>query len=307
MRSIRFVGISLLGTCLGLFAFAENASAGSIGLVPNGGCLSYASTEGTVYFCDRDLRSAGTGVIDPFLKLQRDQDQHDGTPSTYSSGWNTDAQKNDVPATNDMDQSHTNALLASDIGYATGPTGTGTYAVFTVDIDQQGAQNALGDILSLNQFELFNCDNDNKALTVTPGTAGSNCTSFFDLFAAGDWVNFDYRNHTGSGSGDIDVYIPSGVGFGTEWISLMDGWGCGITGLTCDTSNASTGLFPDNDGPQEWIRSGIVQTSTTSTTTTTDDTTTSGTVPEPASMLLLGAGLAASGYVRRRQNRRTCA
>jgi hypothetical protein len=317
----------LLGAALGVFAFSGTASAGSIGIVPNGGCLAYASSEGTVYFCDSDIRPTGTGYIDPFLRVNRDgagggPHNNDGTPDTYSSGWNTGTYAPDIvdltppeEGANDYDFSWSKALPAGEIGYETPPYpgATGDYALFTVDINQQGAQKKqpYNDLLSLNHFELYNCStNDYSSLSQCSGGI-----SFFNLFNVGDWVTFDYRNHTGSGSGDIDVYIPSGVGFGNQYVSLLDGWGCGITGLTCDTSDPNTGLFPDNDGFQEWISAGApLETNTTPSTTTTPTTTPSstntpsttntpsGAAPEPTVMALLGAGLVLAGRRLRRRS-----
>jgi len=284
---LRVQPILLLGVLL-LVGFSGTANAGSIGLIPEGECLSYATTEGTVYFCDRDLRSAGTGVIDPFLKLQRDPDNADGTPDTYSSGFNTDATQGDVPTTNDMDQAHTNSLPIADIGYGTVPTGTWGggetgYAIFTADIDQQGNPGDPSSIISLNQFILYNCQTNNYTTLAAP-----NCVEFFNLFNSGDWVNINYKLGSGSGSGDLDVYIPGTVGFAGPNIALLDGWGCGGPyAPSCTSANISA----DNDGPQEWIRTGVnsnVQPETP--------------VPEPASLLLLGSGLALAG---RRFRRRT--
>jgi hypothetical protein len=286
-------GVVLPGVLLGVFAFTGTASAGNIGLVPNGGCLTYDSSEGTVYFCDRDLRSAGTGVIDPFLRVGKDGDQQDGTPGTYSSGWNTDATKQAVnDPTNDFDFSWSSALDVSDIGFGTPPGGSGSYAIFTTDINQKKNDERY---LSLNQFELFNCTTNNY-------TSLGSCTSFFDLFATGDWITFDYSNHTGSGAGDIDIYLPSTIGFGTDYVALLDGWGCGVPGLTCNalpgTPGAATALFSDNDGFQEWLRTGDA----VETTTTEIVDTTTGNIPEPTLLTLLGVGLAAAS---RRFRRRT--
>jgi hypothetical protein len=94
-----------------------------------------------VYFCDADIRSTGTGVFNPFLRVQRDGDQQDGTPSTFSSGWNTDANSNDLvnPPANDFDASQSNALAVGDIKTSNPPPAPLTpYDVFTVDINQCG-------------------------------------------------------------------------------------------------------------------------------------------------------------------------
>jgi len=294
VKGILRSSVVLLGALLGAFVFTGTASAASIGLVPDGDCISYASSEGTVFFCDRDLRSAGTGVIDPFLRVNRDGDNADGTDSTFSSGFNTDATHQDgVPATNDFDASQSNALDVDDILFGTPPGEVGQFAIFTVDINQKGSEGSLADILSLNQFELYNCgDNDYTTL--------SGCTLFFDLFNSGDWVNFDYRNHTGSGAGDIDIYIPAGVGFGSDFIALLDGWGCDPF-TACDPSDAETGLFADNDGFQEWIRTGGPLAGSGAG---------SGGgaggpgVPEPASLLLFGTGLGIAAATARRRNKK---
>src|SRR5687768_2081436 len=147
-----WTGSVFLGVVLGVFAFSDTASAGSIGVVPDGGCLAYASSEGTVYFCDSDIRPTGTGYIDPFLRVNRDGmngSDPDGTPSTYSSGWNTGNYAPDLvnlespeKGANDYDVSWSKALPAGEIGYETPPvTGvTGDFALFTVDINQEGAQ-----------------------------------------------------------------------------------------------------------------------------------------------------------------------
>jgi hypothetical protein len=264
--------VALLIVLMWAFGAPSSASAASLGLVADDACIVFDG----VYFCDRDLRSAGTGVIDPFLRVGRDNAVHDSTDDTYSSGWNTDATKQQVnDATNDFDASQSTSLAVDDLLFDTPPGGTGDYAVFTVDVNQSKNEDRF---LSLVQFELYSCATPNY-------TSLSSCTSFFDLFDD-EWINFDYSNHTGSGAGDIDVYIPASEFTGlTGYIALLDGWGCDPS-ATCtdpDGANPETGLFADNDGFQEWIRTG-------GNITETITPTTAG-LPEPTLLTLLGAGL----------------
>lgn len=291
MRRICLVA-GLVGS-LTAFAAAQ-ASAASIGVVPDGGCLSYAG----VYFCDADVRPTGTGVFEPFLRTSRDNKSKDGTPSTYSSGWNSDGAP--LPESNDAKDNNqwNHSLTPSDIAVVNSglPTdvAAGSYRLFTVDINQQGAPTDASSLISLVHFELYNC--------ATPTyTALSQCSSFLNLFPNGTWVDFNYHNNneagggdgTGSGDGDIDVYVPDN-GFLGAYIALQDGWGTG--------GPDGGGSYADNDGYQEWAsRVGPTGTTTGGQTTTAGGTTT-GSIPEPATLSIMGLALAAVGYRMRRRS-----
>src|SRR6476646_5924744 len=110
------------------FLIGSTAFAGSIGLVPDQGCLSAYNG---VFFCDNDLSSAGTGVIDPFLRTNA------GGSFAVTSGWNTDSVKQDWTQANDADASHSNAITASSIN--TMVVDGVTYWTFLVDVNQQGS------------------------------------------------------------------------------------------------------------------------------------------------------------------------
>src|SRR6185436_19343126 len=118
---VRMAGVLALAACS--VRVGSPASASSVGLVPDDGCLVYAGA----VFCDNDLRSAGTGVIDPFLRTAG------GGSEPVTSGWNTNAAGNTWTQPNMADASQTTALAVGDIGTVT--VGNTTYWTFLVDVN----------------------------------------------------------------------------------------------------------------------------------------------------------------------------
>jgi hypothetical protein len=254
---------------------SSRASASSVGTVPDDGCLSYAGA----IFCDADLRSTGTGVFDPFLRT------NGGGGEPVTSGWNTDADGS-LTQPNMADLSQTSALAVGDIGTSTG--GGTTYWTFVVDINQSKTSS----LLDLTHLEMYSCG----TATYTDLSA---CSSFYNLFGGtvtydsngkpvisdSSWITFNYANHTGSGSGDILVFIPTDGSFPTTgFVALLDGWGM------------PPGTNPDNDGFQEWAGakdfecpSGCGSGSGSGSGSSAGQ---GPEVPEPASLFLLGSGVA---------------
>jgi hypothetical protein len=283
----------LLGILAITFGVCGTASAASIGIVPDNGCLEY----GGVYFCDADIQPTGTGVFNPFLRT------NPGGGLNPSSGWNTGANK-PWAQPNDADDSWTSALSASTLGTSANPvTGNGSYAVFTVDINQEGQPGADDSKLSLLQFQLFNCTSATYTSLASPG-----CTSFLNVFGgqitydandrpiitgSTDWVDFDYKQtSSGSGAGDINVFVPFNLFAGTTNIALLDGWG----------TSGTVGSFVDNDGFQEWKAQLGTQTCPDGSTPGPGGNCDIIVTPEPASLLLFGLAGVGSAYRMRRRH-----
>src|SRR6185436_20376713 len=96
-RAIRLILLTLFAAVPAATAHAE-----LIGTVAANSCIVYyASTGQQVFFCSTDLAPTGTGIFQPFLRVNRDGtggNPSDDTKSTYSSGFNTDASKGQVNA-----------------------------------------------------------------------------------------------------------------------------------------------------------------------------------------------------------------
>jgi len=278
----------LLGALLLVAASSATASAASIGLVGDNSCLPAYNG---VIFCDADFNpSTGTGTFQPFLRT------NPGGNLDPSSGWNTAAGKNDWTQPNDADDSWTSALALSTLSIVT-ISGT-QYYLFDIDINQQGQVGDDSSLLSLSHLQFYTCTTD----SYTDLTAASGCAPKFNVFGGTitytadakprpivsdtTWVDFNYRLHSGSGSGDIRVFVPVTALAGSQYIALLDGWG-------------TPGAYTDNDGFQEW-RAVLCPAGQTC-----DGGGGGGGInaPEPTSLLLFGTALSAFA-VRLRSRRK---
>jgi hypothetical protein len=222
------------------------------------------TTEGPIngaYFSSTDLQSTGTGLIQPFLKMQSND--------PLESAYNTDQKKqmlDDVP-------SWTYSL---QVGWLTditrfGSTDPTLYKQFLLDFDHTGTQPPYMQLTDLRIYVgpgLANYTLSDPGLWVPP--TGPNVHEVYSLdTATTDYtVQMDYRLDPGSGGGDMWVYVPSSLfAYPADWNVLL-----------------YSEFNQNNDGPEEWaVRTGeeVV-------------------IPLPGAVLLGFLGLGAAGLKLRR-------
>jgi hypothetical protein len=221
-----------------------------------------------------DQQTTGTGVIEPFLRVQNNGTEQGYNESCCSTGNN--------PAPWDTKTgSWTHDLLLSQL--VTKTINNVAYYEFLLDINQNTGGN--NNLLSLNNVQIFTRAG---AITTAPenllglGTLRYNN----DVGAQGDTtVELDYDRNPGSGAGDMFMYVPVSAFAGasqTDNVYFYSAFG---------SPNGS------NDGFEEWALVGTPAPTTTTNTTTT----TPSTVPEPGLLALLGAGLGMTAQRLRRR------
>ena len=144
--------------------------------------------------------STGTGVIQPFLRVQ----SNDGIERGYNTGGTLEY---------DATAPWTTALLLDDVPVV--KLEGVKYRQFMLDINQNGNPN--GRYLSLDEIAIYQAAAGNlTGWETAPQPLGGTTTFVWELddgLAPGDdaWILLDYKLNTGSGSGDMFAYIPNSL------------------------------------------------------------------------------------------------
>jgi len=254
------------------FVGAPSAQAATLDCsVTPGVCTGGTSLGGGLYLFDgalwttTDLQSTGTGVIDSFVRVS-DND-------LVLSGMNTDAR----PLTQEENSSPTFTHDIQGVNIPIVTIGGQQFYEFLLDINQQGVDPNL----TISGLQLCYSGAGSQTIPDVGGQDVQSCdtaasTPFYTL-PADDTVKLNYGFNEGSGSGDLFMYIPvNGAISDSTFVYLWSEFGGPVGGAD-----------GNNDGFEEWA------------VRTTNPI--SPEVPEPASLLLLGTGLASlGGYARRR-------
>jgi len=193
-RPARWVIATLVAAAL----LPSSARADSIYLYTTNSSGTEVGTQATVngaIFAQTNIQPTGTGVIDPFLTIQRT-----GT----EQGFNTDGKFQ----FDEKRQAYTNALPLNSLQAVT--INGVQYYQFLLDINESA--NDAGRLLSMDKVQIYLGNTDSPTAFVKGGDfAGfkTPSTLVYDLDGAGDkTIELDYKLGNGSGSGDMFMYVP---------------------------------------------------------------------------------------------------
>jgi hypothetical protein len=189
----RVLFVLVLGITAASSAWAGTCSA------PEGGTVIDLTTRGArvlyngAIFEQIDPRSTGSGVIDPFVRI------NPGGSVSCEQGYNTSARK--LEFDENSSPTFTHDLLLADVPSVHLPEGD--FYQFMLDINQSNS--GLTDhLLSLNKVEVYN-----GAAGGAKGYPGALGGLVYNLDAGGPaWIKLEYNLNSGSGSGDMFMYIP---------------------------------------------------------------------------------------------------
>lgn len=271
------------------------AAAGWTGVDLGGGTYYFAGALWTV----TTTQPTGSGYIDSFVRIQ----DAGGADSNIVDGHNTSTAQANYLNDEKPGDAFTHDVLSTDL--QTTKIGSTDYYRFLLDINQTGSD----PLLSLSGLQICTAGAGGDTFD---GTCADNTNSFMKYDLDGSAANFpdaqpndpnynnyvpqnnvllDYSKNSGSGSGDLWVYIPkttlfpSGINGNNDYLYLWSQFGLPKP-------------YDNNDGYEEWAfmhkGNGPNEFQPLGT-------------PEPATLVMLGTGLLLGGGAIRRRNRRQAA
>jgi hypothetical protein len=188
----------------GMFTLAGLAQATVVDLGSSGS----GSVNGALFQTNND-HPTGTGVYNPFLTVQNDpwEQGYNGTNGNFDTKrvpqWNHEIQFSDLQVTN--------------------INGT-AYFGFSIDVNEPGGSKAG---ISLNAFSLYTSATIQNS-TSTDGSGFFNGSLGTLRYSLGNNSVLYNDQNTGSGGGDINVYVPTSLFAGTkstDYVYLYQRWG----------------------------------------------------------------------------------
>jgi hypothetical protein len=209
----------IVSKVVGAIALAGLATASQATVVDLTSPMSAGVINGT-RFETTDFRSAGTGVIQSFVRIQAT-----GT----EQGYNTSGRP--VAFDENTSGNYTRNLQLGDVPVRV--INGVAYKEFLLDINQTNAS----PLLSLDQVKIFTSTVGSQ----TTNNVASLGTLRYDMDAGGDsWVKMDYSLASGSGQGDVRMLVPVSDFAGAtdnQFVYLYSQFGTN---------------FASNDGFEEW-------------------------------------------------------
>jgi len=257
--------IKIFVTVGSLSVSAISAHAGVLDLTTAG---SFGTLNGAQFYTNTQ-QTTGTGVIDPFVRIQ---------DTGVEEGYNTNSNS---PGFDEKTGIFTHSLTLADLVIET--IGGVQYYEFLLDINQTNAN----PLLSLTEIQIYTNANVSSASTNTTNLASLGDLRF-DLDGNEDnTVKLNYDLNPGSGAGDLYFYVP---------ISLFSADALTEQVIFYSQFGGTPPLNASNDGPEEWaIVKGAPNTPCGATECPGDNT-----VPDGGSMaMLLGIGLMGIAAARR--------